>query len=185
MYEQFYGLRERPFSLTSHLKYLLLTAKHQEVLSNLEYGIAENPGMTLVVGQAGTGKTTLLRKVRDLLTPRAPVTAIRWVVMNNPILTPGEFFETLAHELELGPACAAAKSKFLRALDTTLLQQRAQASGITPDAARKQLMEKDGLRRIGQPEDVAEMALFLCTERARHIQGSAIAIDGGQTTGLF
>ena len=68
---------------------------------------------------------------------------------------------------------------------TTLLQQRAQASGITPDAARKQLMEKDGLRRIGQPEDVAEMALFLCTERARHIQGSAIAVDGGQTTGLF
>jgi general secretion pathway protein A len=124
MYEQFYGLRERPFSLTSHLKYLLLTAKHQEVLSNLEYGIAENPGMTLVVGQAGTGKTTLLRKVRDLLTPRAPVTAIRWVVMNNPILTPGEFFETLAHELELGPACAASKSKLLRALETTLLQQR-------------------------------------------------------------
>src|SRR5678815_195247 len=45
---------------------------------------------------------------------------------------------------------------------TTLLQQRAQASGITPDQARKQLMEKDGLRRIGQPEDVAELALFLC-----------------------
>jgi len=68
---------------------------------------------------------------------------------------------------------------------TTLLQQRAQASGITPDQARKQLMEKDGLRRIGQPEDVAELALFLCTERTRHIQGAAIAVDGGQTTGLF
>ena len=68
---------------------------------------------------------------------------------------------------------------------TTLLQQRAQASGITPEEARKQVMEKDGLRRIGQPEDVAELALFLCTERARHIQGAAIAVDGGQTTGLF
>jgi len=68
---------------------------------------------------------------------------------------------------------------------TTLLQQRAQASGITPDQARKQLMEKDGLRRIGKPEDVAELALFLCTERARHVQGAAIAVDGGQTTGLF
>jgi NAD(P)-dependent dehydrogenase (short-subunit alcohol dehydrogenase family) len=68
---------------------------------------------------------------------------------------------------------------------TTLLQQRAQASGITADAARKQAMEKDGLRRIGQPEDVAELALFLCGARARHIQGAAIAVDGGQTTGLF
>ena len=35
------------------------------------------------------------------------------------------------------------------------------------------------------PEDVAELALFLASERARHIQGAAIAVDGGQTTGLF
>jgi NAD(P)-dependent dehydrogenase (short-subunit alcohol dehydrogenase family) len=67
----------------------------------------------------------------------------------------------------------------------TLMQQRAQANGITPDEARKQVMAKDGLRRIGQPEDVAELALFLCGERARHIQGAAISVDGGQTTGLF
>jgi 3-oxoacyl-[acyl-carrier protein] reductase len=67
----------------------------------------------------------------------------------------------------------------------TLLQQRAQASGITPDEARKQVMAKDGLRRIGQPEDVAELAVFLASEKARHIQGAAIAVDGGQTTGLF
>jgi NAD(P)-dependent dehydrogenase (short-subunit alcohol dehydrogenase family) len=68
---------------------------------------------------------------------------------------------------------------------TTLFQQRAAASGTTPDEIRKQSMAKDGLRRIGQPEDVAELALFLCTERARHIQGAAISVDGGQTTGLF
>lgn len=68
---------------------------------------------------------------------------------------------------------------------TTLFQQRAQASGVSPDEIRKASMEKDGLRRIGQPEDVAELALFLCSERARHIQGAAIAVDGGQTTGLF
>ena len=44
---------------------------------------------------------------------------------------------------------------------------------------------KDGLRRIGKPEDVAELALFLASDKARHIQGAAIAVDGGQTTGLF
>ena len=68
---------------------------------------------------------------------------------------------------------------------TTLFQQRAQASGVTPEQIRKQSMEKDGLRRIGRPEDVAELALFLCSERARHIQGASIGVDGGQTTGLF
>jgi NAD(P)-dependent dehydrogenase (short-subunit alcohol dehydrogenase family) len=67
----------------------------------------------------------------------------------------------------------------------SLMQQRAKANGITPDEARKQVMEKDGLRRIGQPEDVAELALFLASDRARHIQGAAIGVDGGQTTGLF
>src|SRR2546423_1001731 len=56
---------------------------------------------------------------------------------------------------------------------------------LPDEAFRKQSMDKDGLRRIGQPEDVAELALFLCTERARHIQGAAIGVDGGQTTGLF
>jgi NAD(P)-dependent dehydrogenase (short-subunit alcohol dehydrogenase family) len=66
-----------------------------------------------------------------------------------------------------------------------LFEQRAAASGTTPDEIRKETMSKDGLRRIGQPEDVAELALYLCSDRARHIQGAAIAIDGGATSGLF
>ena len=68
---------------------------------------------------------------------------------------------------------------------TQLFSSAPQASGTTPEEIRKQTMEKDGLRRIGQPEDVAELALFLCSDSARHIQGAAIAVDGGQTTGLF
>jgi 3-oxoacyl-[acyl-carrier protein] reductase len=68
---------------------------------------------------------------------------------------------------------------------TTLFRQRAEATGTTPDEIRNQSMAKDGLRRLGQPADVAELALFLCSERARHIQGAAVAVDGGQTTGLF
>ena len=66
----------------------------------------------------------------------------------------------------------------------TLFQQRAQASGMTPEETASS-DGKDGLRRIGQPEDVAELAVFLASEKARHIQGAAIAVDGGQTTGLF
>jgi 3-oxoacyl-[acyl-carrier protein] reductase len=47
------------------------------------------------------------------------------------------------------------------------------------------LVAKDGLARLGKPEDVAALALFLCSERARHIQGTAIAVDGGATPGLY
>lgn len=67
----------------------------------------------------------------------------------------------------------------------TLFQQFAKAQGKTPEEVRKESLQKSGTRRIGQPEDVAELALFLASPRARHIQGTAVAIDGGATTGLF
>ena len=61
MYERFYGLRERPFDLTPNPKYLLLTNTHREALGNLEYGISARVGVTVLIGEAGTGKTTLIR----------------------------------------------------------------------------------------------------------------------------
>jgi NAD(P)-dependent dehydrogenase (short-subunit alcohol dehydrogenase family) len=44
---------------------------------------------------------------------------------------------------------------------------------------------KEGLARLGTPEDVAALTLFLCSESARHVQGTAIAIDGGGTAGVY
>jgi len=41
------------------------------------------------------------------------------------------------------------------------------------------------VRRMAEPEDIAELTLFLCSERARHIQGTATAVDGGATPGLY
>lgn len=67
----------------------------------------------------------------------------------------------------------------------TLFQQFAKAQGKTPEEVRNDSLKKSGTRRIGMPDDVAELALFLASPRARHIQGTAISIDGGATTGLF
>jgi len=61
MYENFYGLSARPFDLTPNPRYLVLTSQHREALSNLEYAIANRTGVTLLVGEAGTGKTTIIR----------------------------------------------------------------------------------------------------------------------------
>jgi 3-oxoacyl-[acyl-carrier protein] reductase len=66
-----------------------------------------------------------------------------------------------------------------------LFRQRAEATGASIDELRAALIAKDGLARLGKPEDVAALALFLCSERARHIQGTAIAVDGGATPGLY
>jgi NAD(P)-dependent dehydrogenase (short-subunit alcohol dehydrogenase family) len=67
----------------------------------------------------------------------------------------------------------------------TLFEQFAKAQNKTPDEVRKESLTKTGTRRIGQPEDVAELTLFLASAKARHIQGTAIAVDGGATSGLF
>lgn len=66
-----------------------------------------------------------------------------------------------------------------------LFRQRAEATGQSPDEVREAAIAKEGLQRLGRPKDTAALALFLCSEHARHIQGTAIAVDGGATAGLY
>ena len=67
----------------------------------------------------------------------------------------------------------------------TLLQQRAAAQGKSVEELRAAALAKSGSRRMATPEDIAELTLFLCSERSRQIQGTAIAVDGGATPGLY
>jgi 3-oxoacyl-[acyl-carrier protein] reductase len=64
-----------------------------------------------------------------------------------------------------------------------LRRQRAAALGRSVDELRAEALTKSNMRRFGKPEDIAALALFLCSERARHVQGTAIAVDGGATPG--
>jgi 3-oxoacyl-[acyl-carrier protein] reductase len=66
-----------------------------------------------------------------------------------------------------------------------IFEQRASASGKSVAEERAAQIEREGLARLGTPEDVAALVLFLSSERARHIQGTAIAVDGGGTPGLY
>jgi NAD(P)-dependent dehydrogenase (short-subunit alcohol dehydrogenase family) len=66
-----------------------------------------------------------------------------------------------------------------------LLRQRAAAQGKSVEELRAAALAKSGTKRIGQPEDIAALALFLCSTSARHISGTAIAVDGGATPGVY
>ena len=66
-----------------------------------------------------------------------------------------------------------------------LIEQRSKASGKSVERLKEEATAKDGLRRLGKAEDVAALTLFLCSEQARHIQGTAIAVDGGATVGYY
>jgi NAD(P)-dependent dehydrogenase (short-subunit alcohol dehydrogenase family) len=66
-----------------------------------------------------------------------------------------------------------------------LLEMRSKASGKPVDQLKQEATAKDGLRRLGKAEDISALTLFLCSEKARHIQGTAIAVDGGSTVGYY
>jgi general secretion pathway protein A len=126
MYEEFYGLRERPFDLTPNPRYLLLTSKHEEALGNLKYGLSSaGNGITLLLGEAGTGKTTLLRKVLVPEMHRSSSRAVRWAYLTNPKLSRYEFFDSLGHAFQLSPAACRSKSTLLRELERNVAEHRA------------------------------------------------------------
>ena len=61
MYESFYGLKQRPFSIVPQAEFLYLTQQHRTALSLLEYGILKPSLFSLITGDIGTGKSTLVR----------------------------------------------------------------------------------------------------------------------------
>ena len=61
MYEQFYALREKPFSLTPDPAYLYLAKRHRHALTMLEYALSQASGFALITGEVGCGKTTVVR----------------------------------------------------------------------------------------------------------------------------
>ena len=65
MYESFYGLKEKPFSLLPDPGFLYLGKKHSMALAMLQYGLQSQAGFTVVAGEVGSGKTTLIRYLLD------------------------------------------------------------------------------------------------------------------------
>src|SRR5215831_4079187 len=125
MYEDFYGLRERPFELVPNPRFLFLSQHHQEALTHLNYGLSGRPGITLVIGDAGTGKSTLIRAALE----SAHGDGSRIALLANPTLTRSEFYEHLARALKFSADAASSKTAFLREMDAALVEVQ-QTGGI-------------------------------------------------------
>jgi general secretion pathway protein A len=99
MYASFFGLNEKPFSITPDPRYLFLSERHAEALAHLVYGINEAGGFIQLTGEVGTGKTTVVRS----LLAQAPKHAEIALILN-PRMTPAEFLLAICEELGISVA---------------------------------------------------------------------------------
>jgi general secretion pathway protein A len=130
MYERFYGLQERPFDLSPNPRFLCFTPQHREALAHLEYGLAGRPGVTVLVGEAGTGKTTLVRKAL------ASGNLATIVHLTNPTLTRAEFFDYLASSFGFSAEAGRSKIQFLRELESALNNDAGPRLALVVDEAQ-------------------------------------------------
>jgi len=96
MYSSFFGLNEKPFSITPDPRYLYMSQRHTEALAHLIYGVKETGGFIQLTGEVGTGKTTLVRSLLQQLPEKADVA----LVLNSQ-LSKIEFLASICEELDI------------------------------------------------------------------------------------
>jgi len=107
MYLSHFNLSEKPFELSPNPKFLWLGETHKEALAILRYGIRENKGFIMLIGDVGTGKTTLVNGLLETLDEHTIIAQI-----TDPGLEKIDFFNFLAHCFELDKNFAS-KGEFL------------------------------------------------------------------------
>lgn len=125
MYLTFFGFREKPFNLTPDPKFLYLNASYREALAALRYGINERKGFVSLIGEAGTGKTTLLRRLLAELGAD-----VRSVLILNPAVDFDELLVFILTDLGHAPAPGTPKLQLLQALNAELLDTLARGGNV-------------------------------------------------------
>lgn len=111
MYESFYRLSGNPFRLSPDPAFLYLAGQHREALAALTYAALTRAGLTVLLGEVGTGKTTMLYSLVDVLHRQR----FRVALITNPKMTSEEFYDFLL--LDLRVTCESRlKSRRLAAL---------------------------------------------------------------------
>ena len=120
MYASFFGLNEKPFSITPDPRYLYLGRRHAEALAHLLYGITDSGGFIQLTGEVGTGKTTVVRSLLEQLPEHAEVALVL-----NPRLSPQEFLLTICDELHVRVPDRSSQKAVVDALNQHLLAAHA------------------------------------------------------------
>ena len=99
MYESFFGFTERPFALTPNTKYLYLSEHHESVIRMLLYGIEQRVGFMMLSGEVGSGKTTTVRALLNLIED-----SVETSVILNPLLSTRDLVTNIARDFGISVA---------------------------------------------------------------------------------
>lgn len=166
MYTKYYGFNEKPFTLTPNPRFIYLSKNHKEAFAHLLYGVNNHYGFIELIGEVGTGKTTVLRTLLSQLNE----VNYRSALIFNPCLTGVELLRSINHEFGLNSGSEYA-NELLDELNRFLLKENAreitvvlvidEAQNLSPEILEQLRLisnletENDKLIQIvlaGQPE---------------------------------
>jgi general secretion pathway protein A len=120
MYEEFYGLKEKPFNLTPDPRFFFLSENHRVAFQHLLYGIKEKEGFILITGEVGAGKTTLCRVLIDKVESSTTDCAL----ILNPMFSGQELLQSILSDFGI-QSQATTKKELVDDLNRFLLSQQA------------------------------------------------------------
>lgn len=123
MYLQHFGLRELPFSLTPNTQFFLNMASYHKAYNMLMVSLANAEGFIKIVGEVGTGKTMLCRKVLNTLEEDKENYVTAYIP--NPVLSPKGLFLAFAEELNIEIDQEVGHHRLLKAITEKLVEQSA------------------------------------------------------------
>lgn len=143
MYKTFFGLTRNPFEISPDPYFLFTTERHNEALASIVHGVLRQKGFIVLTGEAGTGKTLLLRCLMEYLRRQGTVSANVF----NPCLSPLEFLRYIAGDLGLRVANQD-KGSLLLELNSFLISRHRNNLTTVLIVDEAQLLEPELLEEI-------------------------------------
>ena len=142
MYEAFFSLDDSPFVLTPDPRFLLRSKSHHEILSTLLYGITSQKGLIALIGDVGTGKTTLCRALLRELPGE-----VQSALVLNPHLSDAELVGTILDDLGIERR-GSTKGELMTTLNQHLLAAGADGKTVVVVLDEAQQMTDEALEQI-------------------------------------
>ena len=118
MYEEYFGLTEKPFNLAPDPDFLYLSRQHKNAISSLDFGLMDETGLILFTGEIGTGKTTIIQHILRYIGDEFIV-----AVVFNTNITSDQLIDLILEEFGLSPN-SDSKASAIKALTGFLIEMK-------------------------------------------------------------